>query len=415
VKRWFFGASSRAGAVAILSVGVGLIASSATSVHSTEAGAGTQTWITRRATSSMASTFLSAVSCTSAETCTAVGDYSKKDHKTEFALAEAWNGARWAIEATPDPSGADVTTLNSVACASPDTCTAVGSYSKNDNKNQFALSESWNGERWEIMSTPYPIRSVESYLAGVQCLSATACTAVGSSSTSTNVNIGSTLVEVWDGARWTIVPTPNPPGAHLSSLHTVSCSSVASCIAVGAWSAETERKGSVPLIETWDGGYWTIQFTPRPRGAMSTYLSGLSCSSHVCMAVGNSIRTAADETVAEYWNGDHWTLVSKLSPNGDFSAVSCVSTSACQAVGDRDSATGTPSLAESWTGGSWKVEATPNPRPNGTLSGVSCTKATACMAVGASCGSASICAFPGLSDSTALAETWNGIRWSVAP
>jgi hypothetical protein len=60
---------------------------------------------------------LSAVSCTSAVACTAVGSGAGP-------LAEAWNENRWAIEPTPSPKGAS---LNDLSCTSATACVAVGS------------------------------------------------------------------------------------------------------------------------------------------------------------------------------------------------------------------------------------------------------------------------------------------------
>jgi hypothetical protein len=42
-------------------------------------------------------------------------------------LAEAWNGSKWTIEATPDPLGVPYSYLWGVSCStSPTACTAAG-------------------------------------------------------------------------------------------------------------------------------------------------------------------------------------------------------------------------------------------------------------------------------------------------
>ena len=51
------------------------------------------------------------VSCSTPSDCTAIGIYSKK-LGTFSTLAEAWNGTVWAIQPTPNPSGAADTFLN---------------------------------------------------------------------------------------------------------------------------------------------------------------------------------------------------------------------------------------------------------------------------------------------------------------
>jgi hypothetical protein len=88
-------------------------------------------------------------------------------------------------------------------------------------------------------------------LNGVSCSSATACIAVGSTSTGT-------LAERWNGMQWAVQPTPDVAGASLSS---VSCSSATACTAVGdvLSSASGNR---VTLAERWNGTTWAIQPTP---------------------------------------------------------------------------------------------------------------------------------------------------------
>jgi hypothetical protein len=53
----------------------------------------------------------------------------------------------WAIQATPNPSGATGTTLAGVSCASATRCVAVGSYTNGGGHSQtaLALAEYWNG------------------------------------------------------------------------------------------------------------------------------------------------------------------------------------------------------------------------------------------------------------------------------
>jgi len=109
-----------------------------------------------RATAPGSDELLSAVSCTSAMACTAVG----------FHTIERWNGAEWAIQRSPGIRGS----LAGVSCATAHACTAVGEGIKG------AVAEHWNGSKWVIQRTPRPARRT---LAGVSCTSARVCTAVG--------------------------------------------------------------------------------------------------------------------------------------------------------------------------------------------------------------------------------------------
>src|SRR5438132_9152190 len=95
----------------------------------------------------------SGVACTSTSACTAVGDYSASSNETH-TLAERWNGTSWAIQATPNPSGAQGSGLSGVACASTSACTAVGHYTNNSGVI-VTLAERWNGSSWAIQSAPH--------------------------------------------------------------------------------------------------------------------------------------------------------------------------------------------------------------------------------------------------------------------
>jgi hypothetical protein len=71
--------------------------------------------------------------------------------------------------------------------------------------------ESWNGNRWTIVKSPNTSTSDSNSLYEVSCLSSSFCTAVGVYYGPSTSDYYQTLIESWDGRRWTIVPSPNPP------------------------------------------------------------------------------------------------------------------------------------------------------------------------------------------------------------
>lgn len=72
-------------------------------------------------------------------------------------------------------------------------CTAVGHHA-NSSGAAKALAESWNGTSWSVVPTPNPPPvGGSSYLNGVSCVSATACTAAGDYHTSGSPEM--TLIE----------------------------------------------------------------------------------------------------------------------------------------------------------------------------------------------------------------------------
>ena len=126
---------------------------------------------------------LNGIKCTSSTVCTAAGSgvYPASPFNVTKTLAERWNGTAWKSQAipTPSPSGAGgVDVLTAISCTSASACTAVGDYANNQ-VLEDTLAESWNGTAWTIQSTLN--NNADNSLLGVACATATICTAVGES------------------------------------------------------------------------------------------------------------------------------------------------------------------------------------------------------------------------------------------
>ena len=319
------------------------------------------------------------VSCTSQSACTAVGDYVLKNSTSYTMLAERWNGTKWSIQKTLRPTGAKNNTLGGVSCSSQSACTAVGGYAKGH--TALPLAERWNGTKWSIQSTPNPTGG--GGLNGVSCTSQSACTAVGSYGPGPRNH---TLAERWNGTKWSIQKTPNPTGAvHNIFLDRVACASKSTCTAVGSYGKGTTY---TMLAERWNGTKWSIQKTPRPTGARDSFLYGVACTSESsCTAVGLSDDSNfTTVTLAEHWNGTKWSIQSTPNPTGGggLNGVSCTSQSACTAVGSYGPGPRIHTLAERWNGTKWSIQKTPNPTgaTDSSLHGVACTSQSACTTVG---------------------------------
>jgi hypothetical protein len=329
-------------------------------------------------------TSLTGVSCTSATTCTVVGNYSQS-HKpfAELTLAETWNGTTWTIQPTPNAAGWG--DLNAVSCTSPTACTAVGW----GTQQEQPLAEVWDGATWTAQAPAQPPGAAQTPLAGVSCPAQGACLAVGNAFFN-DPSAWQTLTEAESGSTWTIQPSPSPAGALGATLSGISCPAATSCAAVGS------------VAESWNGTTWTHQAIARPSGAVTVMLRAVSCTAaSACLAVGSySDASRADHALAESWNGSRWRLVPPAEPAGATSAVlngvSCTSASACLAVGG----SGGKTLAESWNGTSWSLQTTVDPSTQGNeLLGVTCLTASDCTAVGDT-------------RNGPLAEDWNGSTWS---
>jgi hypothetical protein len=337
---------------------------------------------------------LNGVSCPSTTSCFAVGADNNAVSLVSQTLAEHWNGSAWTVQATPNPSGSLGTQLLAVACPSVKSCIAVGQNTGSSGPS-VVLAERWNGSTWAIMTVPNPSdATLGSSLSGISCTSATSCTVVGNQDTNDGQH---PLAEHWNGSTWTIQATPIPSGSDESQLDAVSCGSATSCAAVGVFSGPSYL---VLLAEHWNGSTWTIQTTPNPAGANPdsgsvSFLTSVSCNSATsCTALGFADRTAgtAEQVLAEHWNGSTWTIQTTPDPAGadqdDLTAVSCVSATACTATGIAGSTADTNSstLAERWNGSTWTIQATPDPADASAsaLYGVACVSTTTCIAVGSS-------------------------------
>ncbi len=124
----------------------------------------------------------------------------------------------------------------------------------------------------------------------------------------------SPLVEHWDGRRWQLQPSPNPTGAHgETGLDAIAALSPTSAFAVGsAWGS----RGSIPLIERWDGVRWTVMPIRLQPGVTDPTLSGVAAVQPGYAWVVGYARNRNDRPIAlvEKWNGTSWQQVPSPVP-----------------------------------------------------------------------------------------------------
>jgi hypothetical protein len=337
---------------------------------------------------------LSGLVCTSASACEAVGQFSNGG--TTQTLAEVWNGSSWSVQSTPNPGGATSSQLSDLSCKSASACEAVGQFTSGGATQ--TLAEAWNGSSWSIQSTPNASGQTSSQLAGISCVTASLCEAVGSSNTGTNF---STLAEVWNGSSWSIQTTPNASGT-FSELEGVSCTGPKFCWATGDG-----------LAEFWDGTSWTLHTIGSPHGNTPADLTRVSCQGKTrCMAVGSFFSKGAIETlVTEQWNGTKWSVqstpVTADNDSSGLSDVSCTLPTSCFAVGFyHDPVDGNRGLVEAWAL-RWQVQqpAFPSAALASGLGSVSCSATNFCVAVGGDEESGSVF--------NAFTDFWNGRTWAL--
>lgn len=337
---------------------------------------------------------LDAVSCPRPKLCFAVGRRAERHGQAPFA--ERWNGSSWTIQRIPAPKASDAF-LVSVSCASRTRCTAVGGEA-NSRKQFGLLAEQWNGHRWRVTQVGDPAGVKAGDLFSVSCASQDNCVAVGMSQAGQREL---TLSERWNGRSWKLLSAARVRrSAAFTGVH---CTGHF-CMAVG----EIERvaqPGEVAMAQTLTKGAWHLVGTSALPGSSLTIFNDAWCNNRLfCLAVGQS-QGATNTAIAAQWTGTSWTQPSAVGTNQILLGISCFSSSRCMAVGSGPSRP----VSRQWTGASW----TPVPTAHitgssfATLNQVSCPTATRCIAVGArSNGGLGAIGFP-------VAEEWNGSSWRV--
>ncbi|MGZ6969328.1 MAG: hypothetical protein ACXVKN_16490 [Acidimicrobiia bacterium] len=303
-------------------------------------------WSMLASPSGFSNSQLLAVHCVTTTDCFAVGDHAT-DSGSRDTLVEHWDGSAWSIIPSPNAAQANFSSLSAISCTSAVSCFAVGSALVASTPRTSTLVERWNGVGWSIVPSPNVPDVILNRLSDVSCLQPSDCFAVGDSG---EEGATATLIEHWDGTSWTIVQGPTTPGATSSSMLGVTCTE-AVCFALGAGA-----RGHA-VIERWDGSAWTFATTP-DSGETNVYGRGsISCtSSSDCFATGNSSGGPdKTKTLMLHWNGTEWSITPSPTPagpsGGTLSAVSCVTPTRCLAVGFIVTrSTATRSLVESWNG-----------------------------------------------------------------
>jgi hypothetical protein len=168
---------------------------------------------------------LEGVACPTVHACRAVG------FDNQGLLTEFWNGSSWAAQPAPVPAGTTLQYMSAISCTSAGSCEAVGGYESESNLDWYTLAEVWNGSRWRVQATPAVSGATSAALSAVSCVSATDCEAAGQVMTKGN-SIAFGVLEKWNGTKWSIqeqLPAEHKP----SRMEGVSCTTGPVCEAVG--------------------------------------------------------------------------------------------------------------------------------------------------------------------------------------
>jgi len=292
-------------------------------------------------------------------------------------VIEHWNGATWSLVRSPNATNG-YNLLNGVAVVAANDVWTVGQAA---NGNTYkTLVEHWNGATWSIVPSPNVVGS-SSVLTALSVVSANDIWAVGYSTDSNFVNRSLTMH--WNGAAWSIVPSPTVDNDILFAVDAVASNDV--------WAVGRSRPGAYEdrtLTLHWDGSAWNVVPSPND-GTNDNILFGVATvASNDVWAVGNA---GSLKTLAIHWDGASWSVspAAALDPNDTnpvLVGIVALSSSNIWTAGQfilplQGSAQQT--LTESWDGSSWSVVPSPNvQRSNNRLHGIAATPNGTLWAVG---------------------------------
>lgn len=302
------------------------------------------------------------------------------------SLIEHWDGSVWSVVNNPHP-GFTGDTFFAVTATSTNDVWAVGSLTNTDNfQISSTLIEHWNGSKWSVVSSPSPGTGINE-LFGVAAISSNDVWAVGHFGNANSVT-DSMLAEHWDGSHWSVVASPNP-GTFANRLNSVTAESTNDVWAVGNFFLNGSQGPDQTAVEHWNGSQWSIVTSANVASSDDNLVSVTAISTNDIWAVslfsilggpGNA------QSLTEHWNGSQWTVVS--SPNTLFTdglnAVAAIATNNVWAVGDGFDPTGSvgQTMIFQWNGQKWSVVKHPNPSVQDFMGGVSTLASGQVWAVG---------------------------------
>ena len=361
-------------------------------------------WAKVKAPTTGVATFLGGVTAVAAGQVIAVGTTADLSANTE-PIVDNLLTSKFTL-GKPATRSASYNKLYTVSASSAsDVWTGDFAYQQSTNSLQTML-EHYDGTRWSVVPTPNASTG-DNHLTGVVAKSPTDADAVGYYTNADGVE--QTLAERWQSGSWAIVPTPNV-GDSTNILF-----QGASDAAGGVWAVGYTIDDSGvyhDLIEHFDGSTWSVVPSPGQDETHNYILYGVTATSATtALAVGYVYDYTSESysTLVERWNGASWSVQSTpaLGQTAQFEGVTAVSPTEAWAVGDVYDATATEfvPLVEHWNGSVWKQVKTPAlGAGGGYLQGIANLDGTHVYAVG------------GVTPSTGnqtLVETWNGTKWSI--
>jgi hypothetical protein len=300
---------------------------------------------------------VASMACPARNSCVAVGFYTAAAGLQAFTTAG--HGSSWARARMPglpkNSAVSEVAYLSGVSCTSPESCVAVGGYDNAAGHGE-AMVVADSGGRWRyatgIRLPSNAAASPAAHLSAVSCPKAGECVAVGAYQTKSSQGEGLAVAETrgrWGQATEIRLPG-NVTAQPQAELYSVSCATHRSCVAVGSY---VTRFGIfAALAVTGSGSHWrrATVLTALPSNAAkgsAAYadLNAVSCTATSCVAVGDYADTHGGRlAMAISQSGRTWGRATEIAPPAHAAtgsaqqaylfAVTCVTSVLCAAVGD---------------------------------------------------------------------------------
>ena len=266
--------------------------------------------------------YLPVLACPSSGNCVAAGDYNNAHGQSQGLLVNEVNGAwRSPLRITPPANAAANAALTpyGTSCASVGACVSVGTYQdRSNNVRDFVISEV-HGSWQRAVEVQLPANALAknqlAQLHSVACTSVGNCSAVGTY-LETGTPVATTQALVVDevqgqwrvGERITLPPTTN--SNPFVTLGQVACSTPGNCSAIGSY-IDSNNVTHGLLVDEIDGRWLPGMSMDLPPNA-SPYPNA-SLSSIACPGVGDCTATGTYQNARGFIEGlhvnethDHW-------------------------------------------------------------------------------------------------------------
>jgi hypothetical protein len=244
----------------------------------------------------------------------AVGESSNADAQDEGeqTFIEHYDGSTWTIVPSPSPAhgfGA-ANLLTSISGVGPTDIWAAGWDFDPATKTIAFLLEHWDGASWTVAPSPTPIGGLDTAF-GVVAIAPDDAWAVGDSALQT------TKAAHWDGNAWHYVPTPSlHDGINPTNLLTGVTAASSNDVWASGYEGNVDNQNlSKPYLLHWNGSAWTLTTVPNQGGEGSLLFGTTALSSSDVWAVGQTQELDGTIlTLTEHFDGANWSIVPSPSP-----------------------------------------------------------------------------------------------------